>query len=92
MLEDYITKPGLYVTVRKVCNRLVNHRSCLPDGKGTSSQVLPGSVPKTIQSNKFLNDSDGAVATLVKLETYSSMRAIVNTPEHFPEFKRLLKN
>lgn len=92
MLEDYITTLGLYITIGRVCNRLVNHRSFLPDEESTSSQVLLGSVPKPIQSNLFLNHSDGAVGTPVKLEAYSSLRAVVSTPGHFPELKRLLKN
>ena len=83
---------AIYITIIRVCNRLVNHRSLLPEEESTSSQALLRSVPKPFQSSMFLNDSDGAIGTLVKLEAYSNLREVVSTPGHFPGFKRLLRN
>lgn len=60
--------------------------------RGDFSQVLLGSVPKPIQRNLLLDDSDGAVSTLGTLEAYSSLRLVVATPGPIPELKTLLKN
>lgn len=54
--QDYLTKPGLCIAMRRVCNRLVNHRSLLPDERRLQP-VPAGICPKACSENVLLNDA-----------------------------------
>lgn len=89
--QDCRTNPGLCIAMRRGSNRLETTDLCC-QMRGGFSRVLLGSVPKPTHSNVLLNDSDGAVSTLVMLEVYSSLRLVVDTLGLILELKTLPKN